>query len=106
MNDECVETWESRVATAWAAQIWCRPENEKRKMDVDFAQSIAQAMQPYLAPFALLAHPDVHSRLREIATMLKHRDGEQWAVGEALERICMLLDFHTPTEATEVVKVG
>ncbi len=32
-------------ATALAAQIWCRPENEKRQMDVVFAKSIAESVQ-------------------------------------------------------------
>jgi len=31
-------------------------------------------------------------RLREIATDLKQTDGEHWAVGEMLERACILLD--------------
>jgi hypothetical protein len=34
------------------------------------------------------------ARLREVATRLKQTDGESWAVGEALEGICLLLDFH------------
>ncbi len=35
-------------AVAFAAQIWCRPENEKRQMDVVFGQSIADAAQPVI----------------------------------------------------------
>ena len=35
-------------ATDFAAQIWCRPENEQRTMDVDFAMSIAEAVKPLL----------------------------------------------------------
>lgn len=96
MGSTATETWESRVSAEWAAQIWCRPENEKREMDVDFANSIAKAMRPYLEPYSILEGHD-RPRLREIATMLKGRDGEQWAVGEALERICILLDFQQIT---------
>ena len=35
-------------ATDFAAQIWCRPENGQREMDVDFAMSIAEAVKPLL----------------------------------------------------------
>lgn len=38
----------SDSAVAFAAQIWCRPENETRTMDVIFAQSIARAAQPLI----------------------------------------------------------
>jgi hypothetical protein len=31
--------------TAVAAQLWCKPEHSKKEMDVDFAQSIAQALR-------------------------------------------------------------
>ena len=31
-----------------AAQIWCRPENGKRTMDVAFAESIAKSIVPVL----------------------------------------------------------
>ncbi len=102
MMVEATETWESRVATEWAAQLWCRPENAGREMDVEFATSIAQAMKPYLAPFGLLERLD-HPRLQDTIAMLKRQDGEQWAVGEALERMCILLDFHKPVlKVTEV----
>lgn len=35
-------------AIAFAAQIWCRPENGKREMDVEFAHSIADAVKPIM----------------------------------------------------------
>ena len=33
----------STEAIAWAAQLWCLPENANRTMDVEFAMSIARA---------------------------------------------------------------
>jgi hypothetical protein len=37
-------------------------------------------------------YPAIRPRLREIATELKHLDGEHWAVGEMLRRACLYLD--------------
>ena len=98
MGSIATETWELRVSTDWAAQIWCRPENEHRDMDVDFAVSIAKAMQPYLAPFAILEGHD-RKFLNEIITQLKQTSGESWAVGEMVERALILLDFHEEKES-------
>ncbi len=39
---------ESLTPEEWAAQIWCRPENSDREMDVLFARSIADAMEQEL----------------------------------------------------------
>ena len=38
----------SQTPVEFAGQIWCRPENERRSMDVDFAQSIADAVAPVM----------------------------------------------------------
>lgn len=35
-------------ALYWAGQIWCRPENVQRTMDVEFAASIAAAVEPLM----------------------------------------------------------
>lgn len=53
------------------------------------SRKIEEALQSCLEP---VRHPDVRSRLREIAKELKHRDGEHWAVGELVERVCIFMD--------------
>lgn len=37
-------------------------------------------------------YPAIRPRLREIATELKHLDGEHWAAGEVVERACNYFD--------------
>jgi len=69
-------------------------------MDVEFATSIARAMQPYLAPFAILEGHD-RGFLNEIITELKSTSGESWAVGELVERALILLDFHEEKEGED-----
>ena len=34
----------NQTPVEFAAQIWCKPENEHRQMDVELAQSIADAV--------------------------------------------------------------
>ena len=38
----------SQTPIEFAAHIWCRPENEQRQMDVELAQSIADAVAPIM----------------------------------------------------------
>ena len=38
----------SQTPIEFAAHIWCRPENEQRQMDVELAQSIADAVAPVM----------------------------------------------------------
>lgn len=61
------------LANAFAAQIWCRPENEGREMDVVFAQSIAAAVEPLITALEV------------------NEDALQWASGSA--------DFNTGGKA-------
>ena len=46
-------------ATKFAAQIWCRPENEQRVMDVAFARSIADAVKPLLQQLTAIEQAEV-----------------------------------------------
>lgn len=91
--DRIAKEWQERVSTEWAAQLWCFPETGHLEMDVDFANHIAKKMRPYLIPYALL-EGHYRPRLLEVAAQLKQADGESWAVGAALEQICLTLDFH------------
>lgn len=47
-------------------------------------------------------HPAIQPRLREIATELKHLDGEHWVAGEIVERACNYLDACAAEAAAEV----
>ena len=38
----------SQTPVEFAAQLWCRPENEHRQMDVELAQGIADAVAPIM----------------------------------------------------------
>ena len=38
----------SQTPIEFAGQIWCRPENGQREMDVELAQSIADAVAPIM----------------------------------------------------------
>ena len=38
------ERMPSQESVEWAAQLWCLPENSNRTMEVEFAMSIARAI--------------------------------------------------------------
>ncbi len=58
----------------------------------DPQRRLRQEHAAFAAVLEPVAHPDVRARLREIAIELKHMDGEHWAVGEMLERACIVMD--------------
>jgi len=48
MKNPFTEIEPETEAMELAAQVWCRPEQESRTMDVEFATSIAQTFEPVI----------------------------------------------------------